>query len=61
MDEDFDFADYKNNDISCAKCGDSLGAINSSDANAFQITVLCDSCLGELEDDYKQAHPEEYD
>lgn len=53
---DYNFKDFKNNDIYCEKCKKSLGV---SDVNGMQ-TCLCDDCFNNFEKIYKKNHPEEY-
>lgn len=55
--EEFDFADFRNNDIVCDKCGESMGCSSEQLFSAF----LCDDCANELEQKYKKKHPEEYE
>lgn len=57
IEDEYDFADFKNNDIACDKCGASMGTCNEQIIVAF----LCDNCADELELQYKKRHPEEYD
>lgn len=54
---EFNFKDFKNHDIYCEKCHKSLGV---SDVIGMQ-TCLCDDCFNEIEEKYKEKHPEEYE
>ena len=54
---EFNFKDFKNNDMFCDKCGASMGCCSEQVLLAF----LCDNCYDELEEEYKSKHPEEYE
>ena len=51
-----DVKDFKMNDISCTKCGESLGCMSEQ----VLASVLCNDCFDILEQQYKKLHPEEY-
>lgn len=55
--EEYDFTDFKNNDVGCDRCGTPLGTCSEDPYGVF----LCITCTYGLEDIYKKEHPEEYD
>ncbi len=52
-----DFKDFKPNDIACDECGTYIGTTSGSSMEGF----LCKDCTYEIEELYKELHPELYE
>ena len=62
MDDEFgvepeDFKDFKNNEMSCDTCNAFMGWKSEGGMEGY----ICADCGNELEEKYKELHPEEYD